>query len=59
MTGSAHCCLGPYWQRRLGKNELTAIQRSAREGELHLHVLESGIVISGQAVTTLRGELIV
>ncbi len=28
VTGSAHCCLGPYWQKILGKNKLYAYQAS-------------------------------
>lgn len=28
VTGSAHCCLGPYWQQRLGKAQLTGFQAS-------------------------------
>jgi len=32
VTGSAHCCLGPYWSKRLGKTELVAYQASARGG---------------------------
>jgi len=32
VTGSAHVCLGPYWQRRLGKNPLRGYQASARGG---------------------------
>jgi len=32
VTGSAHCCLGPYWQQRLGKSDFTAFQASARGG---------------------------
>jgi len=30
VTGSAHCCLGPYWAKKLGKEELVAFQASAR-----------------------------
>ena len=26
VTGSAHCCLGPFWGRRLGKRELVGYQ---------------------------------
>src|SRR5262249_1883378 len=26
VTGSAHCCLGPFWAARLGKTELTGYQ---------------------------------
>lgn len=58
VTGSAHCCLGAYWSARLNKNKLYALQASAREGYLKLEVSEKRILISGQAVTTLRGELV-
>lgn len=57
VTGSAHCCLGPYWQVKLKKNDLIALQLSKREGLLKLTILEERIIISGKAVTTLRGEL--
>ena len=29
VTGSAHCCLGPFWAERLGKTELAGFQASA------------------------------
>lgn len=57
VTGSAHCCLGPYWQEKLGKDRFTAKQLSARGGLLKLHILSERILIYGQAVTTLTGEL--
>ncbi len=57
VTGSAHCCLGPYWQKKLDKSELNALQLSKRGGFLKLSVLETRILISGQAVTTLSGKL--
>lgn len=57
VTGSAHCCLGPYWQGKLKKNELTAHQLSNREGVLRVTILEERILISGQAITTLKGKL--
>lgn len=57
VTGSAHCCLGPYWQEKLGKDRFTAKQLSARGGLLKLNVLSERILIYGQAVTTLTGEL--
>lgn len=58
VTGSAHCCMGPYWANKLGKRELDAKQISERGGELRLHVLEERILIYGQAVTVLKGELV-
>jgi predicted PhzF superfamily epimerase YddE/YHI9 len=57
-TGSAHCCLGPYWQERLGKSEFTAFQASARGGVVQVRVAGDRTVLGGQAVTVLRGELV-
>jgi PhzF family phenazine biosynthesis protein len=58
VTGSAHCCLTPYWSERLGKNELLAYQASARGGVLRVRISSDRVKIGGQAVTTLRGELL-
>jgi len=57
VTGSAHCCLGPYWQQRLNKNTFVAHQVSARGGVVHVRVLEQRVILGGQAVTVVRGEL--
>jgi PhzF family phenazine biosynthesis protein len=60
VTGSAHAALGPYWARRLGRQQLTARQASARGGELALDLSVDGVVqVGGRAVTTIRGELLV
>lgn len=58
-TGSAHCCLGPYWEKRLGKKELRAYQASPRGGELSVRTKGDRVVLGGNAVTVLRCELIV
>ena len=58
VTGSAHCCLGPFWAKRLDKQEFTAYQASARGGMLRVRVRDDRVYISGQAVTVLRGELV-
>ena len=58
VTGSAHCCLGPYWQRRLGRDALTAWQVSERGGLVKVAVRGQRVTLSGQAVTVLRGELL-
>jgi PhzF family phenazine biosynthesis protein len=58
VTGSAHCCLGPYWSEILGKTELCAYQASARGGEVRVQVLPSAVMLGGYAVTVLRGELV-
>ena len=51
VTGSAHCCLGPYWQRYLGKAEMVGIQVSRRGGVVHVQVDGDRVRLSGQAVT--------
>jgi len=58
VTGSAHCCLGPFWQRRLGRTEFTAYQASARGGTVRVRVDGERVRLGGQAVTVLRGELV-
>ncbi len=58
VTGSAHCTLAPYWAERLGKTEMRAYQASARGGVVGVRVNGERVGISGQAVTTLRGELL-
>ena len=59
VTGSAHCCLGPYWGNKLQKDRLHAKQLSVRQGELDLVLSGDRIIISAQAVTTLKGELVI
>ncbi len=57
VTGSAHCCLGPYWSQRLGKSELTAYQASARGGVIRVRGAEERVYLGGKAGTVLKGEL--
>ncbi len=59
VTGSAHCALGPFWAKRLGKSELSAFQASARGGALSVRVAGDRVFLGGRAVTVLRGELAV
>lgn len=58
VTGAAHCAIAPYWHRKLGRTELTAFQASARGGMLRLKLAGDRIDIFGQAVITIRGELV-
>jgi PhzF family phenazine biosynthesis protein len=58
VTGSAHCCLGPFWAERLGKGTLLAYQASARGGTVRVRVEGDRVRLRGRAVTVLRGELI-
>ncbi|HEY6411076.1 MAG TPA: PhzF family phenazine biosynthesis protein, partial [Ktedonobacteraceae bacterium] len=57
VTGSAHCCLAPYWSKKLNKHEMVAYQASARGGVLYLRISGDRVKIGGQAVTVMRGEL--
>ena len=57
VTGSAHCCLGPYWQERLNKFEFIAYQASARGGVVQVRVEGERVKLGGNAVTVLDGEL--
>lgn len=58
VTGSAHCCLGPHWAARLGKTQFLAWQASARGGEVRVRLAGDRVLLYGQAVTVLRGELV-
>jgi PhzF family phenazine biosynthesis protein len=57
VTGSAHCALAPYWSEKLGKDKLVGYQASARGGVVRVRVSGNRVVLSGHAVTVLRGEL--
>jgi predicted PhzF superfamily epimerase YddE/YHI9 len=58
VTGSAHCCLGPYWSEKLGRAELVGYQASQRGGFVRTAVRGDRVLLTGQAVTVLRCELI-
>ncbi|MGD8882943.1 MAG: PhzF family phenazine biosynthesis protein [Desulfobacterales bacterium] len=58
VTGSAHCCLGPYWAKKLGKKELTAFQASARGGVVKVRVGDERVILGGQAVTVMRAIIL-
>jgi len=59
VTGSAHCCLAPFWADRLERNELVGWQASPRGGEVRVRYEGQRVMLTGQAVTVLRGELVV
>ena len=58
VTGSAHTALAPFWGQKLGKTEMTGFQASARGGVVKVRVAGNRVILSGQAVTVLRGELL-
>ena len=59
VTGSSHTVLVPYWAGRLGKTSFTAYQASARGGILHLRLDGDRVKIAGQAVTVIKGDIVV
>jgi PhzF family phenazine biosynthesis protein len=58
VTGSAHCALGPHWAKKLGKSSFRAFQASPRGGEVGVRLEGERVILSGQAVTVLQGEII-
>lgn len=58
VTGSAHCALTPYWANNLGQVEMTAFQASERGGVLHLRLNGDRVILGGNAVTVLEGNLV-
>jgi PhzF family phenazine biosynthesis protein len=57
VTGMAHTVLGPYWMEELGVESLRARQVSPRGGELRVARKGDRIIVSGQAVTVVRGGI--
>jgi len=58
VTGSAHCVLGPFWAERLGRDDLTGFQASARGGLGRVRPQGDRVHLGGRAVTVLRGRLV-
>jgi PhzF family phenazine biosynthesis protein len=59
VTGSAHCCIGPYFVRTLGKATLQCHQASRRGGSMKVRVEQDRVFMTGQARSVIRGELLV
>jgi len=59
VTGSAHCALGPYFGKKLGKEKVIGLQCSDRGGlvECTLKPDEGLVCIVGTAVVTVTGQL--
>jgi PhzF family phenazine biosynthesis protein len=59
VTGSAHCCLAPYWGERLSKTSLVGYQASSRGGTVYCDVTGDRVLLTGNAVTVWQGRLLV
>ncbi len=57
VTGSAHTTLIPFWSEKLKKSKMIAKQISKRGGELLCENKGERVVISGKAVTYLKGQI--
>lgn len=57
VTGSAHTIMVPYWAKTLNKPKLQAIQLSKRCGYLECELAGDRVLMSGNAVTYLKGEI--
>jgi len=57
VTGSTHCCLGPFWGEKLGKTELSGYQASARGGMVRVRLAGERVFLGGHAVTINKREL--
>jgi PhzF family phenazine biosynthesis protein len=58
VTGSAHCTLAPYWTERLGRDDLVGYQVSSRGGKVRTKLAGERVLLGGQAVTVMQGELL-
>ena len=56
VTGSAHAALVTYWTERLGRNEFTALQASARSGLLYCRLEGDRAVLGGRCHTVIVGQ---
>ena len=57
VTGSIHSVLGPYWQRRLGRDRLNAWQASERGGQVSVRVYQDHVAIGGGVRLIIEGSL--
>ena len=55
-TGSAHAALVPFWAKRLGRTEFTALQASERTGILHCRLAGDRVILGGHCQTVIVGQ---
>jgi predicted PhzF superfamily epimerase YddE/YHI9 len=59
VTGSAHSVLAAHFTQALGKRAFRARQCSPRGGDVAVRIEGGRVVVSGAAVTTIRGAIVV
>jgi predicted PhzF superfamily epimerase YddE/YHI9 len=57
VTGGVQTFLAKYWADKLGKTQLKAFQCSARTGSMRLDVQADKVLLTGNAVIMLEGDL--
>ncbi|NDC83356.1 PhzF family phenazine biosynthesis protein [bacterium] len=57
VTGSAHCALAPYWQRRLGVNHIIGYQLSPRGGIVRAAASGGRVTLSGATYLIAEGRI--
>jgi len=55
VTGSAHAALVPFWAKRLGRNQFSAIQASERGGLLECRLAGDRVILGGRCFTVIEG----
>lgn len=58
VTGSAHCCLAPYWAQKLASPHLSGFQVSRRGGRVGVQVQGERVLLEGRACTVLQGQML-
>lgn len=59
VTGSAHCCLAPFWAEKLGKPALVGYQASPRGGFVAVETVGERVLLRGGYRVVIKGEIIV
>ena len=57
VSGVAHCCLAPFWSKRLGVSKMKARQMSSRGGVVNCEVDKDRVRLAGSAITFLEGQI--
>lgn len=57
VTGSAHCQLVPFWHELLNKQTFNAKQASKRSGQLKCELKDNRVLLTGQCVDYLVGQI--
>ena len=58
VTGSAYTLMAPYWAENLALSQMSSIQLSDRRGFLNCELKGNRVLLSGQAVTVIKGALL-